>query len=70
MTVSVEQSYNMPMCLVTTMTCLWFTHEMMKEKRTMTENKPVRLKMRAAILGFIPNAHLYLKTMKAVESFR
>lgn len=31
----------MPMCLVTTMTCLLFTHELTKEKRTETENKAV-----------------------------
>lgn len=61
----------MPMCLVTTMTCLLFTHELTKEKRTVTENKPIRLKMCAelATLGFFPYAHLYLKTMKAVGSF-
>lgn len=42
----------MPMCLVTTMTCLLFTHELTKERRTATENKPVRRKMRPELSGY------------------
>lgn len=44
-----EQTYNMPMCLVTTMTCLLFTHELTKEKRTETEQKPIGPKLQAEL---------------------